>query len=125
MRFADAYVTPQCTPPRSTLFTGQYTACATQVHVLPPDQYPYARVGDVPPLATFLLPKGLQAVSYPTTAISAAGQSPRWLSVIPKEFATDGAIASIRQNQWKPFFPVPEELVKKDRAKGFPNTDLN
>jgi len=68
MRFTDASVTPQCS------LTGQYTARTKQFHVIPPYQYPYARVREVPHLAnlsrsTFLLPKGLKAAGYQTAAV--------------------------------------------------------
>jgi arylsulfatase A len=74
MRFTNAYVTPQCTPTRSTLMTGQYTARNRMFHVIPPYQYPYARVSEVPhrdnlSRDTFTLPKGLKAAGYRTAAI--------------------------------------------------------
>src|SRR5262245_61406697 len=34
VRFTDAYVTPQCTPTRATLLTGQYTARNKMWHVI-------------------------------------------------------------------------------------------
>ncbi len=74
MRFTQAYVTPQCTPTRATLLTGQYTARNGMFHVIPPYCYPYARMKEIPHKENigreaFLLPKGLQAVGYRTAAI--------------------------------------------------------
>lgn len=74
MRFTQAYVTPQCTPTRATLLTGQYTARNGMFHVIPPYCYPYARMKEIPHKENigreaFLLPKGLQAAGYRTAAI--------------------------------------------------------
>jgi uncharacterized sulfatase len=42
VRFTDAYVTPQCTPTRASLLTGQHTARNRMWHVIPPYNYPKA-----------------------------------------------------------------------------------
>src|SRR6476659_519180 len=44
IRFTDAYATPQCTPTRATLLTGQYTSVNKMWHVIPPYHYPNARM---------------------------------------------------------------------------------
>jgi arylsulfatase A len=71
MRFTDAYVTPQCTPTRATILTGQYTARNKMWHVIPKYGYPWARVKepdcrDGLSRDDFLLSKGLQAAGYTT-----------------------------------------------------------
>ena len=48
VRFTDAYVTPQCTPTRATLLTGQYTARNKMWHVIPWYGCPYGRVSEPP-----------------------------------------------------------------------------
>lgn len=74
IRFTDAYVTPQCTPTRSTLLTGQYTAVNRMWHVIPPYGYPNGRVAEVPfkdnlERSDFTLAKGLKAAGYATACI--------------------------------------------------------
>lgn len=74
MRFTDAYVTPQCTPTRATLMTGQYTARNGLWHVLPGHYAPYARMTEPEYLKqlsreTFTLAKGLKSAGYATAAI--------------------------------------------------------
>lgn len=74
MRFTDAYVTPQCTPTRSTLMTGQYTARNRMWHVIPWYGMPWARVQEPPyceqlTREEFILPKGLKAAGYATACI--------------------------------------------------------
>jgi len=44
IRFTQGYVSPQSTPSRATLLTGQYTARNRMWHVIPRYGYPYARV---------------------------------------------------------------------------------
>ncbi len=44
IRFTDGYVTPQCTPTRASLLTGQHTARNGMWHVIPWYGYPWARV---------------------------------------------------------------------------------
>ncbi len=48
MRFTDAYVTPQCTPTRATLLTGQYTARNRMWHVIPYYGHPWAQTVEPP-----------------------------------------------------------------------------
>ncbi len=71
MRFTDAYVTPQCTPTRATILTGQYTARNRMWHVIPKYGYPWARVeepdySDDITREAFLLSKGMKAAGYAT-----------------------------------------------------------
>ncbi|MCX6631174.1 MAG: sulfatase [Candidatus Solibacter sp.] len=74
VRFTQAYVTPQCTPTRSTLLTGQYTARNKMWHVIPWYGYPSARVTE-PPYGenlsrdAFTMAKGLKAAGYATACI--------------------------------------------------------
>lgn len=74
MRFTDAYATPQCTPTRATLLTGQYTAVNRMWHVIPPYHYPNARVAE-PVYGTnlareaFQLAKGLKKAGYATACL--------------------------------------------------------
>ncbi len=42
IKFTQAYVTPQCTPTRATLLTGQHTARLHMWHVIPKYEFPYA-----------------------------------------------------------------------------------
>jgi uncharacterized sulfatase len=71
MKFTQAYVTPQCTPTRATIMTGQYTARNKMWHVIPRYGYPYARVSE-PPFRenlsrdAFTLAKGLKQAGYAT-----------------------------------------------------------
>lgn len=74
MRFTDAYVTPQCTPTRATIHTGQYTARNKMWHVIPPYGLPWARMRepryrDQLPREAFTLAKGLKAAGYATACI--------------------------------------------------------
>lgn len=71
VRFTNAYVTPQCTPTRATLLTGQYTARNKMWHVIPYYHYPYGRMTEIPfkenlERSDFTLAKGLQAAGYRT-----------------------------------------------------------
>jgi arylsulfatase A len=71
MLFTDAYVMPQCTPTRASLFTGQHTARNGMWHVIGWYGYPWAAVAEPPfveqlPRAAFTLPKGLRATGYVT-----------------------------------------------------------
>lgn len=74
VRFTDAYVTPQCTPTRATLMTGQYTARNKMWHVIPAYRYPNGRVQEVPYRESlsrdaFTLAKGLKKAGYATACI--------------------------------------------------------
>lgn len=71
LRFDDAYVTPQCTPTRASLFTGQYTARHGMWHVIPWYGYPWAGTAEPAfvehlPRDAFTLPKGMRAAGYAT-----------------------------------------------------------
>ncbi len=71
MKFMDAYVTPQCTPSRAALLTGQHTARNGMWHVIGPYYYPYARVQEPIfvenlPRETFTMAKALKACGYKT-----------------------------------------------------------
>jgi arylsulfatase A-like enzyme len=70
-RFTDAYVTPQCTPTRAALLTGQHSARNRMWHVIPWYGTPYAWLRE-PEFReqlsrdTFTLAKGLRAAGYAT-----------------------------------------------------------
>jgi arylsulfatase A len=69
--FTDAYATPQCTPTRASLLTGQHTARNGMWHVIGWYGYPWAPLSEPPfveslPPETFTLPKGLRAAGYAT-----------------------------------------------------------
>jgi uncharacterized sulfatase len=73
MSFTDAYVTPQCTPTRASLLTGQHTARNEMWHVIPGYGYPYAKMREPTfrrnlPRSTYTLGKALQDQGY-TTAL--------------------------------------------------------
>ena len=73
MKFTDAYVTPQCTPSRAALLTGQHTARNRMWHVIPYYDFPYARLKEPKyvenlPRETYTLGKALQDNGY-TTAL--------------------------------------------------------
>ncbi len=77
IRFTDAYVTPQCTPTRASLLTGQHTARNGMWHVIPWYGTPWAPVSEPAyveqlPRETFLLPKALKEAGYAT------GQIGKW-----------------------------------------------
>jgi arylsulfatase A len=74
VRFTQAYVTPQCTPTRATILTGQYTARNRMWHVIPGYGMPWARVREEPfvdnlPRGHFTLAKGLRDAGYRTACI--------------------------------------------------------
>ncbi|MEM9365788.1 MAG: sulfatase [Planctomycetota bacterium] len=77
IRFRDAYVTPQCTPTRASLLTGQHTARNGMWHVIPWYGAPYAAVEE-PLFREELLPEqcrlphGLRSAGYVT------GMSGKW-----------------------------------------------
>jgi len=73
MKFTDAYVTPQCTPSRASLLTGQHNARNGMWHVIPYYDFPWARLKEPGyvenlPRNTYTLPKALQENGY-TTAL--------------------------------------------------------
>lgn len=74
VRFTNAYVTPQCTPTRATILTGQYTARNRMWHVIPYYALPWAPVREEAfqenlPRTAFTLAKGLRAAGYKTACI--------------------------------------------------------
>ncbi len=74
MRFTAAYVTPQCTPTRASLLTGQHTARNGMWHVIPWYGTPWGPMGEPPfveslPRESFTLAKGLKAAGYATTCL--------------------------------------------------------
>ncbi len=74
MKFTQAYVTPQCTPTRATLLTGQYTARNRMWHVIPPYGLHWAKMHepkfqDQLPREAFTLAKGMKAAGYSTACI--------------------------------------------------------
>ncbi|MCB1086348.1 MAG: sulfatase, partial [Verrucomicrobiae bacterium] len=74
IRFTDAYVTPQCTPTRASLLTGQHTARNGMWHVIGWYGYPWAPLAEPPfveslPRESFTLAKGLKTAGYATTCI--------------------------------------------------------
>ncbi len=74
VRFTAAYVTPQCTPTRAALLTGQHPARTGFWHVIPKYGYPFAPVAE-PAFAenlsreAFTLAKGLQSAGYTTACM--------------------------------------------------------
>lgn len=85
VRFTDAYVTPQCTPTRASLLTGQHTARNGMWHVIPWYGSPWGRVAEPPfreelPRAWPNLAKALRAGGYTT------GMAGKWhLSANPRD----------------------------------------
>ncbi len=74
MQFTSAYVTPQCTPSRASLLTGQHTARNRMWHVIPKYEFPHARLKEPEyrenlPRDTFTLGKALQGAGYKTACI--------------------------------------------------------
>lgn len=74
MKFTDAYVTPQCTPTRASLLTGQHTARNRMWHVIGWYGYPWAPVrepafAETLPRETFTVAKGLKAAGYATACL--------------------------------------------------------
>ncbi|RMG64294.1 MAG: hypothetical protein D6722_16990 [Bacteroidetes bacterium] len=71
MLFTDAWVTPQCTPTRASLLTGQATARNRMWHVIGPYGHPYAKLSEPEyleqlPRDTYTLGKALQDNGYTT-----------------------------------------------------------
>jgi len=123
MRFTQAYVTPQCTPTRATLFTGQYTARHRMWHVIPYYGTPRGRVEEPNfteslPRGAFTLAKGLQAAGYATACLG------KWhLTTGP-----DGDYNSLRP-AGAPHYGfdegldgIPKEAMAHDRAVDFLTT---
>lgn len=74
VRFTDAYVTPQCTPTRASLLTGQHTARNRMWHVIPPYGYPQAPVTEPPYKAnlergTYTMAAALRETGYATAIL--------------------------------------------------------
>lgn len=74
VRFTDAYVTPQCTPTRASLLTGQHTARNGMWHVIPFYGYPYAPMTEPKyveslPRESFTIGKGFQQAGYSTAIV--------------------------------------------------------
>lgn len=74
IRFTSAYVSPQCTPTRAALFTGQTTARTRMWHVIPWYGTPYAPMTEIPFKESlepndFNWAKGLQGAGYTTACI--------------------------------------------------------
>jgi uncharacterized sulfatase len=73
MRFTQGYVTPQCTPTRASLLSGQYTARNKMWHVIPQYGFPNARIKEPVylenfPRDQFTVAEALKSAGY-TTAI--------------------------------------------------------
>lgn len=73
IRFTQGYVTPQCTPTRASLITGQYTARNKMWHVVPQYGFPFARVKEPKyledlPREQFTVAEALKTAGY-TTAL--------------------------------------------------------
>lgn len=74
MRFNQGYVTPQCTPTRASLLTGQYTARNKMWHVVPQYGFPHARVKEPVyledlPREQFTLAEALKTAGYRTAIL--------------------------------------------------------
>ena len=74
MKFTDGYVTPQCTPSRASLLTGQHTARNGMWHVIPRYNYPFGKVKEPDyvenlPRNTPTIGSALQACGYKTALL--------------------------------------------------------
>jgi arylsulfatase A len=74
VRFTSAYVTPQCTPTRAALLTGQHPARSRMWHVIPWYGTPFAPVREPAfvenmPRASFTLASGLRDAGYATACL--------------------------------------------------------
>lgn len=99
-RFTDAYVTPQCTPSRASLLTGQHTARLRMWHVVGRYGYPYAKMKEPAyrenlPHDTYTLAEALKDNGYTTALIG------KWhLSTWNKRYPTpDGYYTTLFQNK--------------------------
>gem|GEM_PF-158402 len=77
IRFTDAYVTPQCTPTRASLLTGQHSARNGMWHVIPWYGNPYAAVEE-PMFREELLPKQCRLPRALRDAGYTTGMSGKW-----------------------------------------------
>ncbi len=71
MRFTDAYVTPQCTPTRAIIMTGQNSPSNKMWHVIPKYYFPYQRMQEPTyienlPRETFTVAEAMQKEGYKT-----------------------------------------------------------
>ncbi|MCU0246779.1 MAG: sulfatase-like hydrolase/transferase, partial [Bryobacter sp.] len=120
MRFTQAYVTPQCTPTRATLMTGQYTARNRMWHVIPYYGTPRGRTEEPNyveslPRGSFTLAKGLKSAGYATACLG------KWhLTTGP-----DGDYGSLKPDG-APHFGfdegldgMPKEVMAYDRGVNF------
>ena len=74
MTFMDAYVTPQCTPTRAALMTGQHTARNKMWHVIAGYGFPYAKMREPKyrenlPRETYTMAEALQDNGYRTAQL--------------------------------------------------------
>ncbi|MEM1135075.1 MAG: sulfatase [Bacteroidota bacterium] len=74
IRFTNAYVTPQCTPSRASLLTGQHTAINTMWHVIPGYSFPNARMREPEyirdlPRETYTIGEALKDNGYTTAML--------------------------------------------------------
>jgi arylsulfatase A len=117
MRFTQAYVTPQCTPTRATLMTGQYTARNRMWHVIPGYWAPWARVEEPVyatelPRSPFTVAKGMKAAGYATACLG------KW----HLSGAADGGYNSLRPASAPAFGfdegveQMPKDLMAYDRG---------
>ncbi|QDU93751.1 sulfatase [Lignipirellula cremea] len=93
VRFTDAYVTPQCTPTRAALLTGQHTARNGMWHVIGWYGYPWAPVSEPAfveslPRSTYTLAKGLHDAGYATACLG------KWHLTTPE----DGNYVRLKQS---------------------------
>lgn len=116
-RFTNAYATPQCTPTRATLLTGQYTARNGMWHVIPWYGTPWARVSEPAyreqlSRETFTLGKGLRQAGYAAACLG------KWHLTTGADgnynFLKDSAAAYYGFDRALP--DLPKEQMAADRA---------
>jgi arylsulfatase A-like enzyme len=116
-RFTNAYATPQCTPTRATLLTGQYTARNGMWHVIPWYGTPWARVSEPAyreqlSRETFTLGKGLRQAGYATACLG------KWHLTTGADgnynFLKDSAAANYGFDRALP--DLPKDEMAADRA---------